>query len=67
MNNIDDNEQAGLSFLSVLGIVFIVLKLTGTISWSWWWVLAPFWTPFAISLVVFTVTTVVYFINERKQ
>lgn len=32
----------------LLGIVFIVLKLCGVISWSWWWVLAPFWIPFVL-------------------
>jgi hypothetical protein len=23
--------------------VLIVLKLTGVIAWSWWWVLSPLW------------------------
>jgi len=27
----------------VLQIVFVVLKLAGAITWSWWWVLAPLW------------------------
>lgn len=33
----------GMGFNGVLGIVFVVLKLTHVINWSWWWVLAPFW------------------------
>lgn len=37
---------------TVLGVAFIVLKLTGVIAWSWWWVLAPFWIPVAILLLV---------------
>jgi len=32
-----------LGLFSILGIVFITLKLCGQIAWSWWWVLAPFW------------------------
>jgi phosphoglycerol transferase MdoB-like AlkP superfamily enzyme len=38
----------------ILGIVFIVLKLTHVIDWSWWWVLAPFWvvSAFFIFLLV---------------
>ena len=32
-----------MSFGTVLGIVFIVLKLVGLIEWSWVWVLSPFW------------------------
>lgn len=27
----------------LLGTLFVYLKLTGTIAWSWWWVTAPFW------------------------
>lgn len=48
--------NANLPILGLLGIAFIVLKLTGHISWSWVWVLAPFWAGlglvFAILLVV---------------
>jgi len=47
----DNNNNAyssGLSLSSVLGIVFIVLKLTGLINWSWVWVLSPFWIPVGI-------------------
>ena len=43
---------AGASFPGLLGLLFIGLKLTGYISWSWWWVLAPLWAPFAIAVVV---------------
>ena len=42
----------GLNLFGVLGVVFVVLKLTGTIDWSWWWVLAPFWGGFVFSVVL---------------
>jgi len=42
------NSEGGIGFLGLLTIVFIVLKLVGTITWSWWWVLAPLWIPPAI-------------------
>lgn len=32
----------------LLGVLFVALKLTGHIDWSWFWVLSPFWIPFAI-------------------
>lgn len=38
----------GTSFLSLLTISFIILKLTGVIDWSWVWVLAPIWIPIVI-------------------
>lgn len=40
----------GLPFTTILFIVFLVLKLTKTIDWSWWWVTAPLWLPTAIAL-----------------
>lgn len=41
-------------FMHMLFIVFMILKLTGTITWSWWWVTAPLWIPalFATLLVI---------------
>lgn len=33
----------GISFMGLLTITFIVLKLTDVIDWSWLWVLAPMW------------------------
>jgi membrane protein YdbS with pleckstrin-like domain len=46
-----NTKYVGLGVCDVLGIVFIVLKLIGVISWSWWWVLAPFWIPLAIVIL----------------
>ena len=45
----------GASSLSLLGIAFVVLKLTGFINWSWWWVTAPFWAIPAIIIAFFVV------------
>lgn len=42
------NSGTGLSITSVLFIVFLVLKLTGNIDWSWWWVTSPLWIPIAL-------------------
>lgn len=68
---------SSLNILSVLGIAFIILKLTGHIAWSWWWVLAPFWGPTALflaivagvllcGLAVLVVTTVAMFFRKKK-
>lgn len=40
----------GPGLFTLLGITFIVLKLCNVITWSWWWVLAPFWIPVGIVL-----------------
>ena len=34
----------------LLGLIFIALKLMDYIDWSWWWILAPFWLMFVITL-----------------
>ncbi len=38
----------GIGIGSVLFLIFLVLKLTGYIGWSWWWVTCPLWALFAI-------------------
>ena len=48
-------KQGGLGIVSVLTIVFIVLKLLGVIQWSWIWVLSPIWISAVIAVAVFSV------------
>lgn len=36
-------NNTGMGFCSSLTLVFIILKLTGNIGWSWFWVLSPLW------------------------
>ena len=53
-------KKTGLGFGGVLFIVFLILKLVGTISWSWWWVTAPLWIPFGLSIVIIVIADVLY-------
>lgn len=43
-------RTGGITFTGVLTVLFIALKLTGYITWSWWWVLAPLWLPTVVIL-----------------
>ena len=52
-NEVKTNGEIG--FCGLLAIVFIVLKLTKVISWSWWWVLSPIWIPTALVVVLLLV------------
>lgn len=45
-------HSGGIGFFGLLAIVFITLKLTGYITWSWWWVLAPLWMPITIIVII---------------
>ena len=47
-----NNSSSGIGFIGLLTILFIGLKLTGHITWSWWWVLSPLWI--TTSLVIVT-------------
>lgn len=48
----------GLGFFDALALVFIVLKLTGVINWSWWLVLAPLWVPIALVLGILIIALI---------
>ena len=48
-------KQGGLGIVSVLTIIFIVLKLSGVVQWSWIWVLSPIWISAVIAVAVFSV------------
>ena len=50
-----NRDTGGVSFLGLLTLLFIGLKLTGHIAWSWIWVLAPLWIPISIALLILSV------------
>lgn len=61
MNN-ETKKHITVSFptLGILGVLFVALKLTGYIHWSWWWVTAPFWGPWALLALFFAVGGLVF-------
>lgn len=44
-----------MSFVGLLTILFIALKLTKVIAWSWLWVLSPIWIALSVVLVALIV------------
>lgn len=46
------NSSNGLGLGTILFLIFMVLKLTNYIDWSWWWVTAPLWIPILIIGIV---------------
>lgn len=61
-DNVKVNNSGGIGFFGLLAVLFIGLKLTGYINWSWWWVLAPLWGPFAVALALFAIAGIIYVI-----
>lgn len=48
-------STGGISFFSLFFLVLFVLKVTGNITWSWWWITAPLWGGIAIFSSVFVI------------
>lgn len=46
------SSAGGIGFGGALTILFVALKLTGYIDWSWWWVLSPIWIAILFGIVV---------------
>lgn len=59
--------HAGPSFASLLAILFIALKLTGVITWSWWWVLSPIWIGFTLLCTVIFVMVCLMMAAEKRK
>lgn len=62
---IDKKSLGGFDLLLIgLALIFITLKLTKVIAWSWWWVTAPIWGPFALVILVLLAILLVHIIKK---
>ena len=59
MSDRDSSSSSGIGFVGMLTILFIGLKLTGYIKWSWWWVLSPMWISLLVIAVIVTTVIVI--------
>lgn len=60
------NNKAGCGSVGIAGtltIVFIILKLCGIITWSWWWVLSPLW----ISAILWVILVVIVLLAGGRK
>ena len=60
------SPSGGIGVLGALGVAFVVLKLMGYIDWPWIWVTAPFWSGFALFVVIALGVFIHVFIKVRK-
>ena len=58
-----DNHTSGVSFISLLTVALIVLKLLGKITWSWLWVLMPL----IVSSVVTILASIFLIIGYKRD
>jgi len=64
----NNNTSNGIGFGTVLFLIFMTLKLTGSIDWSWWWVTSPLWIPITLGVVIISIIGFVsIWINTRHK
>lgn len=68
--------RSGVSLPTVVFIVFLILKLTNVIDWSWWWVTAPLWMSVGLGIAIVLIYSIVLFciyiarihkLNKRRK
>ena len=59
MNNNNSTSYTGLSFLDVLLVVFIALKIAKVISWSWWLVFLPLWIQIGLVIIMMIIIFII--------
>jgi hypothetical protein len=64
-NNKSATTSSGIGFTGLLTIVFIILKLTGTIAWKWVWVLAPLWISAILYIGIILFVLLITFLINR--
>lgn len=57
-------NSRGIGFTGLLTILFIGLKLTHYIDWSWWWVLSPLWISAGLVGIVFLVMLLIAILTD---
>ena len=63
----NNTNYGGVGFLGLLTLLFIALKLTGVITWSWWWVLSPLLFGFAFWIIALLVILVAIFGGKVRK
>ena len=64
-------KSKGLGIGTILFLIFMTLKLTGDIDWSWWWVTAPLWIPLvgflAFAGIAVVIAIIVAYIGYKRN
>ena len=55
----EHTHSGGIGFIGVLTLIFITLKLTNVINWSWIWILSPIWITIAMIFLTVLIVLVV--------
>lgn len=59
----EQGNALGFSLRVILTLIFMTLRLTGCIGWSWWWVLSPLWIPVAAWIALLLIISIIRIIQ----
>jgi hypothetical protein len=59
MASSSESSSGGIGFTGLLTVLFVGLKLTNVIAWSWLWVFSPLWIPLLLMIIILIVTLIV--------
>jgi hypothetical protein len=59
MSNNNNNTSGGIGLGMILFLIFMTLKLTGYITWSWWYVTLPLWGPISLAVAIVGIAALV--------
>ena len=64
MSEHSSKSSDGIGFVGMLTVLFIGLKLTHYIDWSWWWVLAPLWISVSVVVLLLAIAGIVLYLMQ---
>ena len=66
MSNNNNNKSGGIGLGMILFLIFMTLKLTGHITWSWWYVTLPLWGPLLLVIAIFAIAGIAYVMKNNE-
>jgi len=67
MGKKNPSPATGLSLPVVVFVVFLILKLTDLVTWSWWWITSPLWIVVALVVVLAVISFCVLAFRVKKH
>ena len=61
------DKTVKLNIIPLLTLIFIILKLTGVIRWSWWWVVSPLLFGIGLAITIMLIILIIAFIKSKTE
>ena len=66
MKSTSSSSSGGIGVFSLLGVLFVGLKLANIITWSWWWVMLPFWGSALLAIIAIIAIIAIAIITQCR-